>query len=103
MDLNGDIKMNDQEFIQFCAENNINIQAEKARYCKKLKPHQKLQYTLDKHDTFKDKKQWLKKELLQSHYNNRRNNKDGKLGFYRNLNINKNIFHAIKLYDIIQK
>ena len=95
--------MNDQVFIQFCEDNNINIQEEKDRYCKKLKPHQKLQYTLDKHDTFKDKKQWLKKELLQNHYNNRINNKNEKLQFYRNLNLNKNIFYAIKLYNIIQK
>ncbi len=93
--------MNDHQFYQLCENNNIDIQSEKTKYQKKLNLSQKLQYKLDKHDSYIDRNNDMEIEVLTLSYEERINNKNDKFKFYRNLNIN--IGYQIKLYNLLHK
>ena len=92
--------MTNDQFIQFCEDNKIDITRKKRIYYNKINQWEKLQYRLDKEEFIYD--QQLYNDFSEN-YSNRVNNKNKKVNFYNNLNLDNDVWHALKLFQLIQK
>ena len=92
--------MTNDQFIQFCEDNKIDIKRKKLIYYNKLNQCEKLQYRLDKEEFIYD--QQLYNDFSEN-YSNRVNNKNKKVNFYNNLNLDNDVWHSLKLFQLIQK